>query len=203
MWGTYMDSTEVDVEELAPELLRAWLGKSPAIGLMDYLWNGYLNGREVAGDELGGAEDALSFLAIAKVCAGALEIAADQNTLDAWDWVEAGAELVHPFILGYLLASRDEAVDFEDSHGFHLSTLIDSYQGQTLDELAKRVTESDFFIAIWSAHLGIEHFPPRAEDMADHGFHLDELKWGQGPLLEHAGNLWPRTFHAPAADTLF
>lgn len=162
-----------------------------------------MNGRAVSDDGLGSAEDALRFLAIAKVCTEALEVADEGRAHDAWEGVEVPFDLIHPFTLGYLLASREKPVDFADSQYFHLSTLIDSYQGEVLGELAQRVNESDFFIAIWSAHLGMEHFPPRAEDMADHGFHVDELEWAQGPLLDHAGNVWPSTFQAPAGGTLF
>lgn len=160
---------------------------------MRYLWNEYLNGRAVSDDELGSTEDALRFL----------DIAEEGSAHDPWNGVDVPFDLIHPFTLGYLLAAREEPVDFADSQGFHLSTLIDSYQGEVLGELAQRVTESDFFIAIWSAHPDMELFPPRAEDMADHGFHLDELEWAQGSLLEHAGNVWPRISHAPAGGTLF
>lgn len=160
MSGTIGGIVDVDVEELAPRLLWSWLGKSSATGLLGYLWNEYLNGRTVADDELGSAEDALRFLAIAKVCTEALDIAEEGSGHDPWNGVDAPFDLIHPFTLGYLLAARKEPVDFADSPGFHLSTLIGSHRGEALGELAHRVTASEFFIAIWSAHPAWNIFRP-------------------------------------------
>lgn len=185
------DAVEVDVEKLSPKLLREWLRHGGATGLMDYLWTTFLNGRPVAVDSLESAEDALRFLAIAKLVAEALDIAAGSDALDAWDWVEVPDTLIHPFVLGYLLANQGGTADLDAGLGGNLAVLVESYDSEVAQALASTLTETDFFIAIWSAHLGVEQFPPSYGDMEEHEFHLDECTADQGRLVDHIGNSWP------------
>lgn len=191
MWGSLEEAVEIDVEVLAPKLLREWLGRDAATGLMQYLWTEFLGGRDVADEALESAEDALRLLAITKLVAGALDIASGSDTLDAWDWVEVPEKLLHPFAVGYLLAGHGERADFEAGVAGNLTMLVESCESEVVRDLASKLTETDFFIAIWSARLGIEQFPPSNDDMAEHGFHLDEVTADQGRLLDHVSNSWP------------
>lgn len=193
MWDTLGDFIEIEVEKLAPSLLGTWLEPLPATCLMDYLWSAYLRGGKYSGyeDELDSAKDVVRFLALAKVATGALEIAAGENTLDAWEWVEIPEKMIHPFALGYLLSEQGQFADYDSSFNSNLTTLIGTYESEVMLRLATDMTSSDYFMTIWSAQLGITHFPPRAEDMADHGFHLDEMSVNQGLLMDYVDEAWP------------
>ncbi|PYI67867.1 hypothetical protein CVV68_08350 [Arthrobacter livingstonensis] len=205
MRGSLEDAVDIDVEMLAPKLLREWLGRDSATGLMEYLWTAYLGDRDVAEEDVESAEDALRFLALAKLAAETLDIASGADTLDAWDWVEVPEKLIHPFVVGYLLANQGEAADLQIGLGGNLSMLIESYESEVVRDLAAKLTESDFFISIWSAHLGIEQFPASAEEMAEHDFHLDGVTADQGRLLDYVSNAWPVVPRALAyaGDSLF
>lgn len=193
MWGTLGETIDVHVEELAPKLLREWLARDSSASLMAYLWNAYMGDRDLSEYELESAEDALRFLSIAMLVAGALEIASGADTLDAWDWVEVPETLVHPFILGYLLASRGEVLDFEIGFDGNLNALIKTYESEVVGGMATKLTDTEFFIAIWSAHLGINQFPPRDEDMAECDFYLDTVTPDQGRFFDYISGLWPRS----------
>lgn len=178
--------------------MREWLGRDAAIGLLEYLWTTFLGGRELAEEALASSEDALRFLAIAKLVAEATDVASGSDTIDAWEWVEVQETFVHPFIVGYLLADQGKAADLDIGVSGNLTMLVESHEAEVTRDLAAKLSESDFFIAIWSAHLGVEHFPPGSDDMDEHGFYLDELTVDQGRLLDHVSNMWPLVPRAPA-----
>ncbi|MBP2411835.1 hypothetical protein JOF48_000634 [Arthrobacter stackebrandtii] len=205
MWGSLEDGVEIDIEALAPKLLREWLGRDSAAGLMDYLWTSFLGDRAVAEEGLENAEDALHFLAIAKLAAEALDIASGSDSDDAWAWVEVPETLIHPFAVGYLLATQGQAADLQNGLGGNLTALIETYESEVLRSLASKLSETDFFIAIWSAHLGIREFPPGGPDMAEHDFYLDTATADQGRLLDQVSNAWPAVPRAIAyaGDPLF
>lgn len=202
MWDTLGDFIEVEPGKLAPALLSTWLDPEPATCLMDYLWTTFLRGEEVTGyeDELDSAKDLLRFLALAKVTTGALEIAAGENTLDAWEWVEIPEKTIHPFALGYLLSERGLIPNYDSSFNFNLTALIETFASEVMLRLAAGMNSSEYFTTIWSAQMGVVHFPPRVEDMAGHGFHLDELSIDQGLLMDYVDEAWPHRAQASTSD---
>lgn len=205
MWGSLEAAVDIDVADLAPKLWREWLRRDAAAGLMQYLWTEFLGGRDVAEDALESAEDALRFLAIAKLVAGALDTASGPDTADAWDWVEVPDNLIHPFMVGYLLGSRGETANLEAGLDGNLTMLVESCESEVQHDLASKLTETDFFVALWSAHLGMTQFPPSNDDMTEHGFFMDEVTADQGRLLDHVSNSWPVVSRALAyaGDPLF
>ena len=181
---------EVDAARLAPELLSSWVSADIATALMEYLWTASTGGQyEWQEDPCAAAVDVIRFLALARIVAETLNTA-DGSGEVSWEDLNLNPLCIPPLVTGFLACERGLPL-YPDMELVHLLRELGSdSEREVLNSLSTTINESEFFMAVWGAHLGITSFPPSIEDMDEFGLDMSTVSSDTGRTFEYISEMW-------------
>lgn len=190
MFGSDSYVDEVNAAQLAPELLASWVPSETATALMEYLWTASTGGQyEWQEDPSAAAEDVIRFLALARIVAETLNTA-DGSGEVSWEDLNLNPLCISPLVTGFLACQRGLPL-YPDTDLVHLLRELGSdSEREVLNSLSTAINESEFFMAVWGAHLGITSFPPSIEDLDEFGLDMSTVSGDTGRVFEYISDLW-------------